>query len=45
MLFQKSKQKMLFQTTKLAGAVFDVTGALNDFHIPILTIYFQFGGR
>jgi len=36
---------MLFQTTKLAGAVLYVAGALIDFHISILTIYFQFGGK
>jgi len=36
---------MLFQTTTLAGAVLDVAGALNDFHISILTIYFYFGSR
>jgi len=41
----KIKTVMLLQTTKLAGAVFDVKGALNDFHISILTVNFQFGGR
>jgi len=41
------KEEKLRKTsgTKLAGAVFDVTEALNDFHIPILTMYFQFSGR
>lgn len=45
MLFQKIKTVKLFQTTKLAGAVFDVNRALNYLNNSTLTVDFQFGGR